>query len=58
MFDPPRAGEALARYRVTPEKKAEMDAVWKERFVTDHAAQEQWQKAYRYYFAYISAKRT
>jgi hypothetical protein len=56
-FAPARAHETLARYRVTPDAKPELDRQWRERFAADPALEARWRDAYRVYVAFLGAKR-
>lgn len=55
--NPAHGAETLARYRVSPQAKAEMDKYWQARFQQDHAANAKWQEAYRIYFQFLSSRR-
>lgn len=54
---PERTQETLSRYRVTAEKKAEMDRFWKARFTAEPPLEKRWYEAYQYYFAFLSSGR-
>jgi hypothetical protein len=51
---PTQTAEILSRYRVTPERKAEMDRFWKARFAAEPALEKKWYEAYHLYFAFLS----
>ena len=56
-FTPARAAETLTRYRITPEGKAELDRLWKERFAADPALEARWREAHGMYLKFLGARR-
>jgi hypothetical protein len=56
-FTPARAAETLARYRITVEGKAELDRLWKERFVADPALEARWREAHGMYLKFLATRR-
>jgi hypothetical protein len=56
-YAPTRVDSVLARYRVTAEGKAQMDAGWKARFSADPALERKWHEAYRLYSAFLQSAR-
>jgi hypothetical protein len=56
--DPAQTAAALARYRLTAERKAELDLLWKARFSADPALEIRWKEAYRLYADFLATRRT
>ena len=50
--------EALTRYRLTAERKAELDLLWKARFSADPTVEAKWREAYRVYSEFLSKRPT
>jgi hypothetical protein len=56
-FDPPRAHDTLARYRITVDMKIALDREWKERLAADPKLEARWQDAYRVYTEFLRSQR-
>jgi hypothetical protein len=56
-MDPARRAETLARYRITEDQKAEIDAVWGSRFHADPSARAAYDQAVASYRAWLAQRR-
>jgi hypothetical protein len=56
--NPSREADALSRYRITSERKAELDALWRTRFSADPTIEAKWWQAYRLYADFLATRRT
>lgn len=54
---PDQVAETLARYRLTPAARAELDAHYREQIAGSAATRAAWDRAYQSYFAWLVANR-
>ena len=54
---PERTAETLARYRLTPEARAELDAHYREKITGSAETRAAWERAYQSYHAWLAANR-
>lgn len=56
-FNPAHTDRTLGVYRVSPERKAELDQHWQGRLAAEPALGVKWREAYQLYFAFLSSAR-